>query len=391
MGSKRSPVGWQLAVVAGIPIVLARGWLLIAGWLTFSYALLLDRLFPDLGSAHYLVALVFPVAFGVSVLLHELGHAAAGAACGLRAVGIVVDGLGGETEFAQDAAKPGRAFVVALAGPLASAAVATLAMFGAATVAPGGVAHLVLTQIALGNAILVLFNLLPGLPLDGGHLLQALVWRVSGNRQAATTVAAFVGLLLAVALIVVPIGLIVNAGSRPNPLFVVLLVVIAGPLGAGAWSILRESQIEQSPLPGSSAYRLAHPAVVIHPATSVQEAIRVLTARGATVLVLLDAAGRPYALAGEHALAAVRDNDRGLVAVGQVAVALTAQQVLPPGLAGCELLARVRAVGAREYLLDLPGDPYPAVLLARDVEAAAGDAATPPKVDPRPPMTAASY
>jgi hypothetical protein len=103
----------------------------------------------------------------------------------------------------------------------------------------------------------------------------------------------------------------------------------------------------------------------------VYEAIRVMTARGAAAVVLTDARGLPVTVAGEEALSGVSDRKRTLISVAEVARGVRSQDRVPAGLSGVALLRWVRAEGAREYLLDLPGGGDYAVVLRRDVEAAA--------------------
>lgn len=240
--AEEKPPGWTLARVHHIPIRVSGGALVLAAWLTLVYHGVLANRSPGQGTMRWLDALLFPAAFVASILLHEAGHAAAGRRCGLQVRWVVVDGLGGETEFDRDAAGPGAAFLVAAAGPGVSAGLAAALTAAAHLSATGTVANLLLTQIALGNTLIAAFNLLPGLPLDGGHLLRAAVWKATGSPRIAAMTAAAAGLALACAIVVVPLVLALAAGAQLHVFGVTLLLLVAGPLATQAWSILRHER-----------------------------------------------------------------------------------------------------------------------------------------------------
>ena len=230
-----APPGRQLARISGIPLRVTAGSLLLAAWLALVYSGILSSRFPQLGAALWPTALLFPAAFAVSVLLHEAGHATVGRRCGLRVRWIVVDGLGGETEFDREASTPAASALVAAAGPAVSLALALALGAAAQLTSPGTVTQLLLMQAAIGNALIAIFNLLPGLPLDGGYLLRALVWKLTGTPRTGTIASAAAGLLIAAAMFIVPIGLLINFGARPGLLGVAILLLVAGPIASGAW------------------------------------------------------------------------------------------------------------------------------------------------------------
>lgn len=357
------PPGRQLARISGIPVRVTAGSLLLAAWLTLLYGGLLSSRYPQMGATHWPTALLFPAAFAVSVLLHEAGHATVGRRCGLRVRWIVIDGLGGETEFDRDAATPAASALVAAAGPVVSVALALTLGAAAQLTSPGTVVELVLIQAAIGNALIAIFNLLPGLPLDGGYLLRAIVWKLTGNPCTGTTVSATAGLLIAAAILIVPIGLLINAGARPGLLGVAILLLVAGPIASGAWSILRGQRRRPDPV---SAHELARSALVIHPAQPVREAIRQLTARGAAALVITDPAGMIIGVTTEDELAGVPAADRELVSVAQVVRPLHAGQIISPTLSGDLLRSWIREINAAVFLLDYGDCREPRVLLAVD-------------------------
>jgi Zn-dependent protease len=366
----RQARGWLLGRPSGIAVRMAPSWLILAGWLTLFYAAALARWLQSVGELRYVIALAAPLLYGVSVLLHELGHALVGRACGLQVRAVVLDALGGATHFDDDPHSAGAAAGVAVAGPAASALLGFSAW--AASSVPGGFLHVVLIQLAVGNLLIAAFNLLPGLPLDGGHVLAAGLWRLTGNRWRATTLAAWAGLILSAGIVSVPIVLTMQAGGRPGLLGIAILLLIAGPLASGAYTTLRENR-HQPDLQATSAYALARRAIALPASTVVYEAIRVMTVQGAAAVVVTDRRGRGVAVAGETALTGVADRQRPLMSVAEVSRDLRSHDRVPPGLSGLALLRWVRTGGAQAYLLDLPGGDY-AVLLRRDLEAAAAGA-----------------
>lgn len=358
-----APPGQQLARIGGIPVRVTAGSLLLAAWLTLLYSGVLSSRYPQMGATHWLIALLFPAAFAASVLLHEAGHAAVGRLCGLRVRWIVLDGLGGETEFVREASTPAASAAVAAAGPVASVALALTLGATAQLTAPGTVVELVLMQAAIGNALIAIFNFLPGLPLDGGYLLRAIVWKLTGNPGTGTIASAAAGLLIAAALLIVPIGLLITVGARPGLLGIAVLLLVAWPIATGAWSILREQGLRPEPV---SAHDLAHPAIVIHPAQPVREAIRQLTARGAAALIVTDPAGMIIGITTEGELAGVPAADRDLVSVGQLARPLQPGQLISPTLSGDLLRSQIRETNATVFVLDYGNRREPGVLLVVD-------------------------
>ena len=147
-------------------------------------------------SAYWLVSVLAVVLFYVSLLSHEMGHALVARRLGVKVDGITLWLFGGVARLRGDAATPGTEVKIAIAGPLVSLVLS--ALFGAATFAldatsgppllEGGLAWLAGT-----NAMLLLFNLIPAFPLDGGRLLRAWLWHRSGDRYRATSSAARLG------------------------------------------------------------------------------------------------------------------------------------------------------------------------------------------------------
>jgi Zn-dependent protease/predicted transcriptional regulator len=217
--------GIPIARIGGIQIKIDVSWFLIALLVAWSLAVVY---FPDAApgystGAYWAAGIVVSLLFFASLLLHELAHSLVARARGLRVVGITLYLFGGVSEIGSEVTNPDDEFRIAAAGPLTSFALA--AVFGFLWAFVGDQSDLVaasLGYLALINLMLAIFNLLPGLPLDGGRLLQAVVWRLTGDEARATRVASRAGVVLGYVLIA--IGLVSTVfGGFVNGLWLVFL------------------------------------------------------------------------------------------------------------------------------------------------------------------------
>lgn len=189
-----------LTAIAGIPVRLHWSWLIISGLLMVTLTPFYQR-YTDLVGAS-LLALLTVLLIGVSIVLHELSHALIARRYAIAVQCITLFALGGVAEVGQDAPTPDSEFAVAVAGPLFSLLLAVLLALicGAAGWSVGWsgqpVSMLLVTvalHLALTNAIMAIFNLLPGYPMDGGRMLQAILWFLTDDRLISTRIAARVG------------------------------------------------------------------------------------------------------------------------------------------------------------------------------------------------------
>ena len=195
---------FQVMRLAGIPIRLHYTWLLAVGLMAWSLA---AGFFPDAypgwePTAYWAAGVAAALLLFVSVLLHELAHAVVARGRGFEVRGITLFVFGGVAEVEGEAERPLDEFLIAVVGPIASFAIAGLAWLAARAVADeSGMAHAIASYLALANLILGLFNLVPGFPLDGGRILRAVVWALSGSLRTATNVASFAGQAIALGLV----------------------------------------------------------------------------------------------------------------------------------------------------------------------------------------------
>ncbi|WP_128427959.1 site-2 protease family protein [Streptomyces cyaneus] len=362
----------------GVPVYVAPSWFLVAALITWVFGGQLDRVLPELGAARYLVSLFFAVAFYASVLVHELAHTVAALRFKLPVRRIQLQFFGGVSEIEKEAETPGREFVLAFVGPLLSLVLAGVFYAAMQTVEPGTVPGVLLAGLMVSNLIVAAFNLLPGLPLDGGRMLRAVVWKITGKPMTGTIAAAWIGRALAVS-VLVGLPLLTQSGALGSDavdnvgmdtvMDALLAAILAAIIWTGAGNSLRMARLREH-LPELRARALTRRAVPVETDTPLSEALRRANAAGARALVVVDADGNPLSLVREAAIVGVPEHRRPWVAVSGLAQDLTDGMRVSAELAGEELLDALRATPATEYLVvEETGEIY-GVLSAADVERA---------------------
>ncbi len=233
----------RLGHIWGIPIGLSFSWFLIFGLVTWSLATgFFPVALPGISTAGYAaLGLVTSLLFFASVVAHELGHAFVALRNGVPVRAITLHLLGGLAQIGREPANAGAEFRIAIAGPLVSLALA--AGFGLLSLADLADPMLgpAAAWLARINLILFLFNLIPGFPLDGGRVLRAIVWKLTGNSYRATRVAAVAG--QAVAFSFIGIGVYnLFTGASSNGLW---LIFIGWFLQSAASSSYAQAGLEQ--------------------------------------------------------------------------------------------------------------------------------------------------
>jgi Zn-dependent protease/CBS domain-containing protein len=196
----------RLGRLTGIEVRVHASWLLLIALVSWSLAMgYFPSHYPGLGTdTTWLLGILGALLLVASILAHELSHAWVARAHGVPVHSVTLFIFGGLASLAGDVLQPRVEFLIAAAGPAMSlllAALCYLAGFAVQPVSDGAAA--LLGYLALINLVLALFNLLPGTPLDGGRLLHAAAWRVSGSATEATRIAAVGGQLVAYGLIFV--------------------------------------------------------------------------------------------------------------------------------------------------------------------------------------------
>jgi Zn-dependent protease len=212
-----------LAKILGIQIGLDYSWFVIFALLTWTLA---DSYYPGEFKnwsplLYWLTGAVTAIMLFVSVLLHELGHSVIALWYKIPVRSITLFLFGGVAQIGAEPPSASAELLIAIAGPLVSLVLATF-FYAAQSVVPGVEPLLGLTKyLAYINMALVLFNLIPGYPLDGGRVFRAIVWAITGSMSRSTVIAANVGRLCALLLI-----------------FTGTFQMFSGNLGNGLWIAL---------------------------------------------------------------------------------------------------------------------------------------------------------
>ena len=375
LGAVRRPVGRiVIARPFGVPVDVTPAWFLVAALITWGFASTVDRAVPGLGPWRYAVSLAFALLLYLSVLVHELSHTVLALRSGLPVRRISLHVLGGVSEIEKPAPTPRAEAGIALAGPLVSLVLAGVGFLAGEVLDPGSVGRLLARALMLSNLLVGLFNLLPGLPLDGGRALSAAVWRATGRRHTGTLVAGWLGRGLALLVLGAPFAVAEVRRGGMSLVDVVWAALLGTFLWVGAGQAIFQSGVQRR-LPGLSARGLTRRAIPVRPDLPLGEALRQADEAGARGLVVVDGAGTPTGLVSEHQARTVPSGRRPWVAVGDLSRRLSPELVLAADLAGDELLAALTSHPASEYLVvEANGDVY-GMLAAVDVERALTHAA----------------
>ncbi len=353
MNRSRGPVttrqdGIPLGRILGIPVVLAWSWFIIAAFVVIVFGPQVADLYPALGLGAYGIALAYAVLLAASVLIHELAHALSARKFGWPTARIVLNLWGGHTQFENFAASPGRSLIVALAGPAANFVLALTGWGALLLIDPSGVTNLLANILIWANFLVAAFNVLPGLPLDGGRIVESAVWRATGSQEKGTVAAGWTGRVIAVLLVAAVVVVPFLIGTQPSAVTVIVAVVMGGFLWLGASSAIANAQMRLR-LPEVSAGRLKRPAVGVLAGTSVQQVKRLLADRPGVDIVLTDPNGLPEAIVDREALTAVPDSQAEATPANAVARALAPGAYVPEFAEGQELVQYLARLAGSEY------------------------------------------
>jgi Zn-dependent protease/CBS domain-containing protein len=347
----------------GIPVHVSPYWFIIAGVFVVIYANDLSDSLPGT-TTRYAVAAAFVILLYLSVLVHELSHSLVARGYGLSVRRIMLLPLGGISEIDREAPTPGREFAIAAAGPALSLLLGAVG-WGLYQVESTGIAGTLIRQLMFANIIVGLFNLLPGLPLDGGRMLRAVIWLVTKKPYTATIAAAWIGRILALGLLAIPFftgGL--SGGDMVSTLWV---IVIAGFMWTGATQSIKATRFRER-LPALQARRLGRRTISVSASTPLAEAVRLADEASARAIVVVDHENKPIAIVNEAAVTATPPQRRPWIEVGSLARTIDQDLILSADLQGMALLDALRRAPATEYLLVEESGQVYGVLAARDLD-----------------------
>lgn len=343
-------------------------WLLVAALIAVLLAPQVERVQPGLGAGSYVAGLAFAVLLYLSVLLHEMSHALMAKRYGLPVRSITLHFLGGVTEIEGEPDTPRREFGVSVVGPLTSIAVG-LACLVLLLVTPDGLLRLAVGGLAFANLLVGVLNLVPGLPLDGGRVLRAAVWKATGDPHRGTIVAGWGGRVVALLVLLYPMLMPILRNRPPDLFDYVIAFVIAMFLWSGASAAIVSARVRRR-LPALRARSLARRAVAVPHDLPLSEAVRRAQEQQAGSIVVLDQQGRPGRVVNEAAVLATPADRRPWLSVEAVSRTIEPGIVLPADVAGEDLVRAMQRTPATEYLLvEQDGSVY-GVLVSDDVDRA---------------------
>jgi len=227
----------SLGRIAGIPVGFNWSLLVVAALIAWSLATsLLPSAAPGQTSGAYWAAgVISAFVFLASVLAHELAHSVVAMRRGVKVEGITLWLFGGVSRFSSDTNSPGTQALFTFVGPLTSLVLGAI-FYVTSIAAGGGLLAATLSWLGYINISLGVFNLVPAFPLDGGRLLQSLIWLRTGDRLRATRIAARIGMGFAYLLIAYGLATFLIAGSLIGGVWSVFL----------GWFLLNAARAEEA-------------------------------------------------------------------------------------------------------------------------------------------------
>ncbi|WP_242895132.1 site-2 protease family protein [Actinomadura litoris] len=357
----------------GVPVYVSPSWFLVAVLVTVMFEGqandVIDR------PASYAVAFAYALLLYGSVFVHELSHAVTARVLGLPVRSVTLHILGGETSIEREAPTPGREFLIAFAGPLVNLVLAGLGLFAHAVLTLPDVALLLLEALTFANLLVGVFNLLPGLPLDGGRLVRAAVWKATGRSRSGAIVAGWIGRGVAIACLITGAFLATyrtdgeSGGGGFGWLALLWSALVASFIWVGATQAIRAERVRDR-IPLLSARRLARRATLVTADVPLAEAIRRAHEDHAGALVIVDHDGVARGLVSEKAVTATPPHRRPWVSAGDLSRGLDEARTLPADITGEALVTALRRAPSSEYLLVEPDGRVYGVLAVSDVDRA---------------------
>ena len=349
-------------------VLVRSSWLIVAVLIAVLVAPAVEQVAPGLGAWRYVAGIAFAVLLYLSVLLHEMSHALMARRYGLPVRSITLHFLGGVTEIDGEPDTPGREFGVSVVGPLTSLGLG-LAFLLLLPVTPDGLLRLAVEMLAGANLIVGVLNLVPGLPLDGGRVLRAGVWKATGDPHRATIVAGWGGRVAAGAALAYPLGRQIATGTPTSVTDYILAFVIATFLWGGASAAILSGKVRRR-LPVLSARSLARRTLSVPHDLPLGEAVRRAQEQEAGSIVVLDLSGAPTGVVSEAAVLATPEERRPWLPVSAVSRTVEQGLSLPADISGEPLIRAMQRTPASEYLLVESDGQLFGVLVTKDVDRA---------------------
>jgi Zn-dependent protease len=345
-GSSGIPVGR----IFGVPLVVSPMWiiLVVLGMLVLPNTLR-DHVHGLGQSASVFAALGLIVLVYGAVLVHEASHVLVAKALGLRVGRVVLQLLGAQSEVLDEPQTPGRAYLVAAVGPLSSVLLAAVGAAVGDAFPDHTIGWVMGWSFAWINGIVSAFNLLPGLPLDGGQIVRAAVWHITGDKLRALRVAGQAGVGVAAAIFGVAViapGLV----ATDRTVGAIYLLFLAFVIYTHASIAITQAKAGVA-LPQIRLSSFLRPVLTVEAQLPLAEAVRRARAMGARALVVVDGRDRWSGIVSEQAVQATPVDRQPWMSVSDLARPIEAGLVLPPNLDGAALVSAIQKTPASEYIV----------------------------------------
>jgi Zn-dependent protease len=332
----RSP-GWTIGRIAGAPVIITRSWVLAAVVLTVLFAPTVRAFAPRMDLVGVgVVSFAFVALLFGSVFCHEAAHALTARARGRRVDEVALTLWGGHTAYS-GTERPGDNALVAVVGPLTNLALAAVFWVAFEAQSSMTVPALLLYAGAFSNAFVGVFNLLPGLPLDGGQVLSSAVWAVTRSRSRGDLVAGWVGRFVGVGVVAWALLWPLAQGRQADVITVMWAALIGAFLWSGASAAMRNGQ-RRDVVDRITVASLMTPAVVLPSGAAVVDAGRAAAGRGEVSVVVVADDGAPSGWVDPRAAAQVPAGQAETVGIESVLVPFGTAVPVDVGASGADLL-----------------------------------------------------
>ncbi|MBV9026562.1 MAG: site-2 protease family protein, partial [Streptomycetaceae bacterium] len=324
----------------------------------------LPALAPGHSKLAYIAAALFgAIALVLSLLLHEAAHAVIALRKGVKVEDMTLWALGGVTRMGQPTT-PGAVLLISGSGPLVSLLLGGLGIGAAFAVTTGfhwSIVAAVLLWAGSANVLLGVFNLLPAAPLDGGRVLQAALWRHSGDRERAARAAGRSGQAVGVLLLFA--GGVAFLRGAANGLWLMLLgFFICGSAGEEVRRSVLSSALRGVPV----AQAMTSPVETLPEWLTVARFVDDTASYRHSVLPLVDLDGRPTGVVTVRRLAMVPASQREEIRVRELAIPLSGCAVAAPGDDLYDVLSRLTAPSVQRILV-VDGSRLVGIVTVRDI------------------------
>ncbi|HWB67628.1 MAG TPA: site-2 protease family protein [Mycobacteriales bacterium] len=336
--------------IFGVPLVVSPAWFVLVAFALLVLPSGIRSSVHGLSNAgSYGVALALVVLVYGAVLIHEASHVLVAKALGMRVGRVVLQLLGAASEVLDEPNTPGKEYLVAAVGPLTSVLLAGIAAAIGGFFPDHSVGWLLASSTAYINGIVAAFNLLPGLPLDGGRLLRAALWQITGDKLRGLLIAGWVGRTVAAGVAIV--GLVAPTAAYGDRVFgSFYLFLVAFFIWTNASISIAQARVGTA-IPQLDLSNLVRPALTVDGQLPLAEAVRRAREIGARGLVVVDSRERWAGIVSEAAVQATPASRQPWMPVSELARPMEDGLVLDPRLNGADLLSALQRTPATEYLV----------------------------------------